>query len=544
MISRASLLRLADNVGLSGLQLPRSRRAPAAPILKPYDDSKNLRFRLIAAALLLGLVGFCLIYGFFFAVTAPYLATQSLIPIVVVMGLAVWALPEQRTAPVGALSVMFTAYIIGLLLWPRYLALALPGLPWISMQRLTGFPLALLLMICISSSADFRKELSTRLKGVPYIWPLFLLFIAAQIISLPFSKEIVASVQRVVSQQIDWTCIFLVSCYICARKGRSWKILWIIMATAAINVVFAVWEAKDQALPWINIVPSFLKVQDAEQYLQGWKRTIDGVYRAKSVFSTPLGLAEYLALLTPFFLHMVVTNYPLWKRLIGLVMLPAAALAIELSHSRVGTVGMFVSTVFYVLFWGLVRWRNSKSDVIGPAIVLGYPVLAGIAYMTAMTIPAVRIRLLGGGSQQSSTQARFNQFDMAFPKFLANPIGHGAGQAGGTMGYAPGQFVTVDSYYIITMLEYGALGLFAIIGIFVSAIVASLNTAFREKIDPTSEEGLILPITVGLAAFLVIKLVFGQPDNHPMVFVLVGMLVALLSRRREAKAAAATGAAA
>jgi hypothetical protein len=99
------------------------------------------------------------------------------------------------------------------------------------------------------------------------------------------------------------------------------------------------------------------------------------------------------------------------------------------------------------------------------------------------------------------------------------------------MGYAAGAYVTIDSYYILCTLEFGALGILAFLSIFGGAILAALRTAFEEKLDPTSEDALILPIAVGLAAFLVIKLAFGQPDNHPLLFAMVGMIVALRSRR-------------
>ena len=46
----------------------------------------------------------CLPYGFFFALTAPYLIVQFTFPILLLAAVMIWALPDMRHPPTGALS--------------------------------------------------------------------------------------------------------------------------------------------------------------------------------------------------------------------------------------------------------------------------------------------------------------------------------------------------------------------------------------------------------------------------------------------------------
>jgi hypothetical protein len=46
------------------------------------------------------------------------------------------------------------------------------------------------------------------------------------------------------------------------------------------------------------------------------------------------------------------------------------------------------------------------------------------------------------------------------------------------------------------------------------------------------ESGLLVPLATCLCAFLVIRGVFAQPDIHPMIFMMVGMVIALVARAK------------
>ena len=53
----------------------------------------------------------------------------------------------------------------------------------------------------------------------------------------------------------------------------------------------------------------------------------------------------------------------------------------------------------------------------------------------------------------------------------------------------------------------------------------------------TREYGLLVPVAAALLNFFVIKSVFSQEDNHPLVAMIVGMIVATCWRVQQSKRA-------
>jgi len=527
----------------SAVELWREWRAKKRPmVLRPYVDLHS-RWRLAARFLVPMAVGlFCVIYGFFYAITAPYLIVPLAVPIAVLGLLAIWALPENNTAvPTRAMELSFSALMIGLILWPNYLALALPGLPWITMVRLTAFPMAFFLLVSLSASTHFREQVLDTAKAAPLVFRLMLIFAVDVMITIPFSHHLTDTINKVIIQQLNWTCVFLVSLYIFRTPGRVERYLFLLLAITVPIILLAILESEEQRVLWAGHVPSFLRVEDpsAQRALAGAVRGATGQYRTKVTFSTALGLSEFAALMTPFALHWAVGRFNIVLRILALVMVPTLYFVVRMTDSRLGVAGYLVSLLVYLLFWSLVRWRRRIGDLMTAAIVYAYPTMFLAVVASTMFVHKIHVIVFGGGAQQASNAARGNQFKMAFPVLLRNPIGHGAGQSGDVMGYGAGDFVAIDSYYISIALDYGVLGLALYVGVFAMTIGAAVAVMLRARPTGDREIGLLMPLATCLCAFLVIRGVFGQPDIHPMIFMLVGMVIALVSRAKAAEAGAA-----
>src|SRR5207253_1626335 len=110
------------------------------------------------------------------------------------------------------------------------------------------------------------------------------------------------------------------------------------------------------------------------------------------------------------------------------------------------------------------------------------------------------------------------------------------------VGYTtPGGVITIDSYFLSLTMELGALGLIAFLTLLGYTAVKAFLAGTRLK-DEDSELSLLLPLAVSICAFLAIKLVFAQEDNHPIAFLLAAMSVGLVYRNsngRESSAARA-----
>ncbi len=525
---------------LSRMGDPTKARPPGAdegvliPYTPPHEANAAVRRRRWLGALC---VVCFLLYGFFFAFFAPFFLPLFAVPIGVLALLVVWQLPQFRRPPARTLEVLFYAFIASLIAWPNYLAIALPGLPWITLIRLTGFPLALVFVVCLSVSRDFRSDLYQSANGLPLLWKAVLAFAAVQLLSIALSAAKLDSTQKFVLAQIEWTAVFFISCYVFRRPGRVEQWAMFIWLLAIIVSVIGVMEyLKDQVL-WANHVPFFLKIQDpwVQQYLAGSAREATGTHRVQSTSSTPLGLAEFIALTMPFVVHFIVAEYRWQVKLAAIATVPLLLFIIVTTDSRLGVVGCLLSFALYPLYWGLRRWRLQRGSMLGPAVTLAYPAFF-VALMAATVFwRRLHVMVWGGGAQKASTDSRIDQMNQAIPMILHNPLGHGIGMGAETLGYYNESGVlTIDSYYLMMLLEFGILGFALYFGTLAYAIYAAGRNALYAPPDRDFE--LLAPIAIALTNFLVIKSVFAQQDNHTIVYVLLGAVAALIYRLKQGAA--------
>ena len=73
-------------------------------VLAPYKRTDTLRGTILKIVTAPALAVFCLIYGFFFALTAPTFILAFVVPLVIMSAMIIWALPHQRTPPTLALT--------------------------------------------------------------------------------------------------------------------------------------------------------------------------------------------------------------------------------------------------------------------------------------------------------------------------------------------------------------------------------------------------------------------------------------------------------
>lgn len=526
---------LAENTPIVGLRSSRRRRRV---ILAPYKRTNSLT-RIFLVSLAFPILSFlCLLYGFFFALTAPHLLVPFAIPIAILTALVIWALPDQRSAPTSMIEFLLPAYFVTLVLWPRYLAISLPGMPWINIQRIIGFPMGLLLVISLSVSKKFRSKIIRTASSVPMIWKFFTLFLFLEMVTIAVSSSPLSSAQIVFDQQIYWTSTFLISC-IMFRKIEMIERYWGLLCALAFFIVFVTaveWHQKH--ILWVGHIPKILRVPDAsvQLALQSEFRPGTNAYRAKATFSTPLGLSEFLSLLTPFFLHFGFSRINPMLKAACWVMIPVLFVAIRMTDARLGLVGMLVSILLYGLLWTIVRWRSHPRDLFAAATVYAYPAIFLLGIGLVLASHRMKLMVFGGGAQASSTEARQTQLGMAMSKVWTHPWGFGAGQSGNAMGYAKDAFITVDNYFISLVLDYGLLGVIAWYGMFIAAIVVAVRYCISPDYGHRVEARLLAPIAVSLTAFLIVKWVHGQSDNHAIFFMLLGMVCALVYRLRNTAA--------
>ena len=510
---------------------------PAPKVLRPYRaDPLSMSRRIRRTTLVLFLALFCFIYGAAFALLGQAIMVLFALPVALLALAVIWALPDMPNAPTGLLNGFFTAFFIALVIWPNYLALSLPGLPWITSQRLTAFPMVGLFLICLSVSRRFREELGRCLAATPLIWRLLGLFVLLQTISLGFSSQASFSIQKYIIEQINWTIMYLVACWIFLKNGRLtfWaKAIWVM---AVLESVIAMIEVKLGHVPWAGHIPTFLTIEDPSvlRTLSGAARAATGIHRAAATFGTPLGLGEYIALTMPFALHFVATSKDWRWKVAALLSVPVFFLDAFLSDSRLGMVGCMLSIILSLLGQAYFRWRRQREDMFAPALVLSFPVIALAAGGAVLGIGKLRKLVFGGGASAQSNQSRAEQWMLGLDKVKARPWGYGVERAADVLGYiAPGQdFLTIDSYFLELILDYGPLGF----ALYLTLMFATMGYAALWGVRPSAEDdehGLLIPIAISLLNFVVIKAVFTQQDNHPLVYIMMGAVTALIYRAKK-----------
>lgn len=472
----------------------------------------------------------CLALGVAFAIAAPIRMTPFALPLVFLGALILWCLPPGEYAPTRLLEPLFVAFFAALILWPNYLAIAFASLPWVTMLRLTGVPMVIALLACISISKRFRSHLMEILQSER---PMFYLVVALSglwTFSLLLSTDLGDSLNKYALALVNYIGIFFASCLLFTRRGfgEFWATTLLIMLF--IVCLVGLWELKLYMVPWVGHIPSFLRIDDpvVQRILSSGFNRIE-IYRVKATATTPLGLGEILGLAMPFAMHYALGRYPLILRIVGAACVPTFAWLILLTDSRLGFVAACASALFYLLIWALLKWKREKESLFAPALVLSYPALF-VAFMAAtFLVGRLRNEFWGTGQQQFSTQSRLDQWASGMPKIAANPLGYGVGQGGRTLGWTNlAGTLTIDSYWLTILLEIGVIGFFVFYGLILRGAFVAAKTALQAPDE--QELRLLVPMSVALLNFVIVKMVFSQDANHPLIFMILGAVVALTYR--------------
>jgi hypothetical protein len=523
----------------SGFGLPRRVKAfahgwmlaPPAKLQPYHQEPIELRHRLKKRLFVAFITFVGMIYGFMVAIFPPAFYLYMVLPVVIMTALIIWGMPETNNVSEGKITWLFFAFFLSMGIWPNYLAFDPPGLPWITAKRLFTIPMVFLFLIGLSMSPKFRDEIKANWAVSPWIFRLVLGYAIILVVTLPMSTMLGTSFPSVVNREIEWIATFFIAAWIFTRDGaaRKFSIMfcWMTVFVCAVSV----YEYRISAIPWAGHIPSFLVIQDetVQKMLAGSSRS--GNYRTQSIFPTPLNFAEYIALSTPFFLHFLMESRSFLLRFVLILWLPCLFVFIRWTDARLGVIGFLSSFFFYFLIWAIRRWKANRLDLLGPFVVLAYPALLLAFYFVSLAWGRLRVMTWGGGVHQASNQARDVQWEMGVPKILAWPFGYGTEMSGITLGYRNGAgVITVDTYYLTVLLDVGIIGFICAFG---SIIAAAGMGAYKGALLGRVQESLIIPASVSLAAFFIIKSVLSQVGNHSIAFMLLGLVAGLLYRTRK-----------
>jgi hypothetical protein len=225
-------------------------------------------------------------------------------------------------------------------------------------------------------------------------------------------------------------------------------------------------------------------------------------------------------------------SFRLVVRAAALFALPLVYLMIVVTDSRLGIAGFLLSFVGYAGMWAAVRWRTNRKSLFGPALTLGFPLLFMMFLTATFQVPRLHRMVWGGGQYQASTDARVEQYNQGFRLLARNPFGNGIGMGAETLDFRNGAgILTIDTYYLVVALEFGVLGFLAFYAfLIIPAIKAGVTLLTNTR--PDQEILYLIPLTLSLVIFIVIKSVFSVEANHPLIFMMLGAIFALIARAK------------
>ena len=497
-------------------------------LLANYLSPQHFERKPIRYTAIIGLIAF--LYGSTFAITNGNAFLQMTAPLVFLTGGAIWLLPESEKAPSDLVAILLFIFLGVLLLWPDYLAVALPGLPWITAIRLVGIPLAFVTLVTLSTSSEVRTQIAETLASSKPIARLMLAFALIASVSVAVSSSVSVSIDKLIVASINWFLVFYVSVYVFRKPGRLFAMVYALWIITIILTLIGLQEWRHSSVPWAGHIPSFLAVQDesVQRILSGASRVATGIYRVQSKFTTSLGFAEFYAYFMPFMLHFMVFGQRWVIRVGALLMIPVIFEMIVLTDSRLGMVGFFTSCLVYLLVWAIWRWQRDRDSAFGPLVALAYPAILAAFIAAIFLVGRLHALILGTGAQQASTDSRKLQIAMGIPKVLHQPWGYGIGRSADALGFYNGAgILTIDTYYLSAALEFGIFGFLVYYAIFIAGIVNAARH-LRRAVSP--EEMLIAPLMISMMNFLIIKSILSQIENHALIFAMLGASIAICWR--------------
>lgn len=508
-------------------------------ILEPYtrrvDDTRHT----VTKLLLIGaLIIFAMMLGFVIAILPMSMLIIPLTPLLLLAALALWMAPDIDPHLDGVVRKLFLLFMAIMVVWPDYIAPTIPGIGWVSFGRQAMAATALVSIYAIATSSRVRAHIADVVTGIKPLWWAFLLFVLLQLV-LAVTTMTISS--RWFFAQIFWYYMFIVAAWAFSMQGTTRRVYQIILIGLAIQCFYGLGEWIMQKPIWTDYIPPFMQVDPEllETVTSFTGRLGSDRGRIGSIYLTSLTYAEYIAITLPFVLHGILyARRKLWQ-LAAVALFAFVCVNAYLTDQRTAIIGIIMAVVLTTAFWSWRRFRQGQEnrDMVGVAVIWMFPAMAMAVAAAVLFHPRVRTMTLGGGEHHWSNEARDIQWQMAIDRVLANPFGYGPFRAGEVVGFTnPSGKGTIDSFPINLLVDYGILGLILFTVFFAWAALVALRIYFSSR---TETETLAGPIGIALIAFLVVKLVLSQTENHYLMYALAGCVAALYWKQQRRLAAEA-----
>jgi O-antigen ligase len=455
--------------------------------------------------------------------------------------IVLWAMPDLYSVPRGVVRKLFFVVLVVDLCVPTYYAIAGTGLPWISIRRLVTFPLILAFAIVIAGSSADRARIGERFGAAKAISICAFGFLAMIWLSVVTADAAFASISPAVDAFLTWYVPFFALVFLVRDEGDIDGTIRVVCWCAILITVAGVVEFFFKHNIFIYILPTPI-LQALLEHDPTFQNLLvpamrNGVYRSSSVYATALSFGEFAAMITPMSYYFLFHPRRSYDRIFGWTILITSVAALFAANARGGYLSALAAAPVFAALWVVRKNRSSKASLAAATVAVAGTIGFITLVTSIFTVQRLYNTLIGSSYEaQASAQARIDQWRMALPHIIKNPLtGHGFGNGANVVGYVTGGGLpTLDSSIVSVLVETGVPGLVFFFGLPVLGILFGA----REYMSDASPRGAIAgPLACSLVAFLVNRSVLSQRENQMLLYFLVGSVIILMYLRKTAASA-------
>lgn len=467
----------------------------------------------IGTALIAAFFGIALVIlpmGFFFRVFVVFAAAFTL--------LLAWLVRSERNLVPNRLIFFLMMLIVSLsVVWPRYVFFRFEPLPRINPYTVSIMLGLCLLLLFILISPEFGRRISGTMRRGGWVVKLTLLWFAWRLIASVLGEYPFASTINLLRELTYIGSFLLFGVVIASFENGPRYMFRAIMVTGLFVSIAGVIEAFQHK----NYFSGFAS-QNEEGELAAVLSNIAlakirmGDYRAQSTFDHPIVFAQFCAALMPLATYGVLYEKRWFWRLISLLIIPIALLAVLKSGSRAGIVSFAMAAVFLgLLFWLRAFFHGRMSKAVAIIALPAMLAVIGIAFVVSLYLIEGRSSVEAGSSSVRLLMIRYGIDALWQSPLWGFGYGLATTKAGvvGLMGV-----VTIDNYLLSIALDSGYVGL----GLFVAMIVVYALKGFAVAVQKRGEEGMFVGACVaGVLALFATFTILSIPNNMTLLWLLV-----------------------
>jgi O-Antigen ligase len=474
------------------------------------------------------------------AVIVPPMALAGVVALTGV--LLLWALPELRVVPEKLLRRFFFIMVFVQLSVPAYYAIDTGYLPWVSVRRLCFLAVIIFLGLTLAGSKSARGNISERLRSSRFLTMLTIGFLITIALSILTAMDWMRSLKSLFEVMLEWY-IPMFACILVVRTDEDIVFLFKVIAIALIvDSIAGAIEFVLQRRYYFDIFPQSMleSMLYDNPALDAAYQTItmrNGLYRASSIYSVNLSFSELAAIVAPIGAYFVFHGRNRRERILGVATGICSMLALFCAGARGGYTASLVAMPVMAFIWTIRYSKKNPSTLVG-AIMGALFAVGTVCILIAIALwPRLHDMVIGSEYDgDESTQARVEQWQLAIPHIIANPVtGHGMGSAAELVGYhrdflGPRGVPTIDSYIISLLVDEGVPGLLFFFGIIAIGIWTGLRLYVTDNDERAAVGG---PVAGSLIAFAIYRIALSQTENHTLVFLIIGLVFAIVKLARD-----------